>query len=95
MAHARTLSTFHVLTRVFRADELVPRRRARDNVPARVQEERDGRDLGERWTIGQYSTHRKEKNPVRLCAMSPTHHARQINGAAFLLLHVQRRGDIC
>ncbi|CAG7942625.1 unnamed protein product [Penicillium salamii] len=33
-------------------------------------------------------------DPKRLAAMSPTHHARGSNAGAFLLLHVQRSGDI-
>ncbi|KAM0323820.1 hypothetical protein ACHAPQ_008530 [Fusarium lateritium] len=33
-------------------------------------------------------------DPERLCAMSPTHHACAPNAHAFLLLHVQRKGDI-
>ncbi|KAH7260707.1 Alpha/Beta hydrolase protein [Fusarium redolens] len=33
-------------------------------------------------------------DPVRLQAMSPTHHAAAPNAGAFLLLHVQRKGDI-
>ncbi|KAL4872624.1 Alpha/Beta hydrolase protein [Aspergillus spectabilis] len=33
-------------------------------------------------------------DPERLRAMSPTYHTRAPNAAAFLLLHVQRRGDI-
>ncbi|KAJ1568393.1 hypothetical protein HK405_002434 [Cladochytrium tenue] len=33
-------------------------------------------------------------DPARLRAVSPTHHARAPNARSFLLLHVQRRGDI-
>ncbi|KAF4340315.1 isoprenylcysteine alpha-carbonyl methylesterase ICMEL1 [Fusarium beomiforme] len=33
-------------------------------------------------------------DPKRLQAMSPTHHAAAPNAGAFLLLHVQRKGDI-
>ncbi|CAG8069744.1 unnamed protein product [Penicillium olsonii] len=33
-------------------------------------------------------------DPRRLADMSPSHHARAPNAGAFLLLHVQRRGDI-
>ncbi|KAJ4186713.1 hypothetical protein NW755_007444 [Fusarium falciforme] len=44
--------------------------------------------------IAQNMTYGLGSDPERLRAMSPTYHARGPNAQAFLLLHVQRQGDI-